>query len=279
MSLAPVLLHGTFSTPVCTAGKITRRKDELDAGLHSFVSSNEYEYSAGQSVPGYAGLIIDFIDTVNDGGGVYEHTLTSYGVAGGKAARQIRGFPEPAYNLNDWDSIDDKWITNSPHFFTIGQSGSYGGSTVCISANPKPLGVAGWFLMHGRFVGMVSPKNAVRKITCDSQEISGDLITVPIPGGWNAPLKGSVALPEIVVEDTFFTTTPPPTQLVPSPNTPPNPPTINATINGIAFSSEGGATIHYPHGWSLISVSGDPVGSAGPWKNVLRWKFRWPFTP
>ena len=273
-----VYLHGTFSTPVCTSGKIIRRKDELDGGLHSFVSNNEFQYAAGQFVTGYGGLIIDFIDTVNDGGGVYEHTLTSYGVAGPKAARQIRGFPNPTINLNDWDSIEDEWITTNPNLFTAGQGGAYGGTTVCVSANPKLL-MPGWYKVHARFLGIVSNKNRVRRITCDSQEISADSVRVPLPGGWTFPTKGSVSLPEIVVEDTFFTTSPPPTQLVPGPNAPADPPPVNLSIAGVSFGVEGQVTSHYPHNWSLISVAGDPLGPSGPWKNTLRWKFIWPYTP
>lgn len=263
------ILHGDFSQPLLLERDITRRLNGLDAGTLRYLASTENAFAPGQLI---GGLEIEDCQRTQDGG-LYEFALQLVGVDGVKPARRLRGFPEKQYVLNDWDQIEDAWITTDEHMFQQGQLGSFGGTTVCVAALPRPL-YGSYFEVRGRFVGILSPKGRQRTMSVNGQTISGDLMVVNLPGGWNTPRKSVAQLPKLVVRDRYFSTSPPPTTLLPGPATPPNAPQVKV----MTFSGTD-VTHYWPGGWYLASISNQEIGESSLHATDWIYEYQFPITP
>lgn len=242
--LAASILKGNWSGLTITGRRIRRRGDGLDSGVVNFATTVAVPFTIGQAISAIPGMYVDDVDSVEDGGGVYEHAVNCSGLLG-TTFRQVLGYPDPKINIDDWDTVEDEVLSTNPHYFRKGQFGTYGGTTVCISANAKPANYSRTiFRVKGSFKGIVESKGYRRTVTCNGQTISGDSITVPLENGWNTARKGVASLPKIVVTDTYLATSPPPTQNTPGTLVPPAAPPIRLlTFSGADVTS------HWPSGW------------------------------
>ena len=200
-------LKGNLTEPVMTARSIKRRADGLDAGTATFISLNEDEFTLDAAISQLRGMRAREIDTDQDGV-IYEHKITVEGLLG-NSERRPKGYPQITTNLTDWDRIEDSVITRNPNRFTAGQTGSYGGNAVCVTAVHHEL-FGGIYEWKASFIGLISSKPRQRTITVNGQTISSDKITVTLPGGWTTPKKGVAQLPKVVCRDSYFGFTPPP---------------------------------------------------------------------
>lgn len=268
--------HGhDLATPLFLDEDITERSEGLDTGTLHFLARDRHAFITGVMVPveAYAGLKIMNLRRVNDGS-AYEFWLDVKGVNGPKAARRLEGFPEVTHSFTDWDHVEDAWITNNPNQIVEGQIGTFGGSTVCGTARSKPLTSPGWYEVRGSFSGIIRPKPMQRSISVNGQTISGDRITVNLPGGWTTPRKGVVQLPKIVVRDRYHSLSPPPTNLIPGPLKPPNAPQV-------LFLSVTGTdlTQYWPGGWHLASLASEQMADRGMYVTDWIYEYQYPATP
>lgn len=266
--------HGhDLATPLFLTEDITRRADGLDSGTISFLARDREAFTVGSmlSAP-YGGLrVMDFRRVVD--GPAYEFYLAVEGVNGPKPTRRLKGFPNPVYSFTEWDRCEDAWITANPNQIVEGSIGGFGGSMVCVSVNPKPLGV-GWYEVRAQYLGIMRAKPRQRSITVNGQTISSDSLTVNLPGGWTTPRKGVAQLPKIVVRDRYLGFNPPPTNLIPGNATPLNPPTINfITVNGTDV------TQYWPAGWYLSSIASEQIGDKSIYAVDWIYEFQYPKTP
>jgi|GEM_PF-5393268 len=270
---APVasIIRGNTSAPILIGRQLKRRADELDEGMLKFVSTSRDSFTIGGSVAQMAGLTIEDIDSVEDGGGIWEHSLSVIGKLGGP--RRKRNFPDITYSLTDWDKAEDAWITNNAAYITEGQLGEFGGTMICVTANARPL-CAGWWEVKGSYVGLIRDKPRQRSITVNGQTISGDRIVVQLEGGWNTPQKGQAQLPKLVVKDRYLSATPPPTALIPGPATPLDAPPVQfITYTGTDV------TRYWPGGWHLASLQSEQLSSLGLWAVDWNYEYQYPRTP
>ena len=247
--LAASILKGNFSALTMTGRRIRRRGDGLDAGTFNIATTNAVPFAIGQAVSQIPGMFVDDIDSVDDGGGVWEHAVNVSGLLGSNF-RQVAGYPDPKINLDDWDTVEDEVLSTNKNYFAKGQFGAYGGTTVCISANAKPANYSRTvYRIRASFKGIIESKGYRRSVTSNGQTISGDSITVPLENGWFTARKGVASLPKIVVTDTYLATSPPPTQNVPGSLVPPAAPPIRV----ITFSGTD-VTSHWPSGWVFTTA-------------------------
>jgi hypothetical protein len=89
-------------------------------------------------------------------------------------------------------------------------------------------------------------------------------------------LAGNVEfdLPQISVTDTFISTTPPPTALVPSSWIPPDAPTV--TVVGITGTND---IYHYPSGWKVLNLVSEQIPDQSLWLISLTWGYQRGNTP
>lgn len=105
----------------------------------------------------------------------------------------------------------------------------------------------------------------------------------PVPTGYAMfgpqVIPGTVAaefdLPQISVTDTFVSTTPPPTELVPGYWIPSNAPTVNI----ITTSFQSDRTYHYPSGWKVLNLQSEQIPGQHIWLISLTWGYQIPSTP
>lgn len=273
---APALqsAFGNHGSLLLLSGSVESNAHGLDTfnGRYQGIAAAGSGLIGGQPVPGFEGFTIDTARPEMLGAyRVWE--VRGRGIEGGKAERRLDGFPDPHYSLTDWDRVDDAWLTRTPSKITEGMTGSFGGSTVCMACNPKPLG-SGWYEVRGSFVGIIRPKPRQRTITVNGQTISSDKLVVSLPGGWTTPQKGVAQLPKIVVRDRYFGMSMAPTQLIPGPAMPPNPPAIKVlTLSGVDV------TKYWPGGWHLSSLGDDQISDRSLHAVDWVYEYQWPATP
>lgn len=244
MSLSAILTHSDgFTQPVLAPGKRIRRlSNGLDAGTALFTGLHENDFAVGQQIAALPGMFVDEVDSVQNGD-IYDHTVACSGLLTGE--RMVLGYPKKKINLEDWDTVEAEMLTTNERRYRKGMAGNFGGTTVCISASSEPANAHGTvFRVRGSFKGIIEPKGYRRVVTCNGMVISGDQITVNLPQGWTTPRKGTAALSKIVVTDTYFATSPPPTSDVPGMRAPPDAPAVKVlTFSGTDVTS------HWPSGW------------------------------
>ena len=266
-----IIRHGG-TAPLLTEKRLIRRANGLDGGTLRYSATSADAFHDGDTLADAPGLIVQDCEYELDGTD-FDFSLSVLGVDGAKAERRLDGFPDPHYSLTDWDRVEDAWLTRTPGKITEGMTGSFGGSTVCVSCNPKPL-EAGWYEVRGSFVGIIRPKPRQRTITVNGQTISSDKLVVNLPGGWTTPQKGVAQLPKIVVRDRYFGMSLAPTQLIPGPATPPNPPAIKVfTLSGVDV------TRYWPGGWHLSSLGDDQIADRSLHAVDWVYEYQWPVTP
>lgn len=266
-----IIAHGD-TVPLLTDKRIVRRLDGLDTGTLRYTTTNPNAFAEGQALLDAPGLIVQDCECEQDGDD-YDFTLSVLGIDGGKASRRLKGFPDPHYSLTDWDRVEDAWLTSNPNQIVEGQLGSFGGTTVCISANPKPVYI-GWYEVRGSYIGIIRQKPRQRTISVNGQTISGESITVNLPGGWTTPQKGQAQLPKLVVRDRYLGFTPPPTNLIPGPAQPPNAPQVKFfTVSGTDV------TRYWPGGWHLASLGSEQIADKGIYAVDWIYEYQYPITP
>jgi hypothetical protein len=132
-----------------------------------------------------------------------------------------------------------------------------------------------WKAANCTYSGKAWDKPYHRLITVNGQQFSSsEPITIGLTGGWpSSPEYTNFILPEVVVTDTYLTTTAPTTSLVPTMSTPANAPTIQSlTLSG------GTLTYNYPYGWSLVDASHADTLNSGIAVYLVRYVYRyiWP---
>lgn len=106
-----------------------------------------------------------------------------------------------------------------------------------------------WKTSECVYRGLEEDRPYHRLVTISGQQTSSSSpITIDLVGGWGDPRYSSFHLPEVVVTDTYLSTSTLPTSAVPSFSTPPNAPAI------ATFVIEGdNLQWNYPYGWTLIA--------------------------
>lgn len=274
--MTPIISHHvSFATPVLMEKpKIVRRADDLDEcnGLVYFAATEDaiVQHQALDEVPG---LTADTVEAQQLEDGVWELVVKGIGIASGKTARQMRGYPRPVKRADGWDGVEDAWLTTNPNLFAPGQAGSYGGSTFCLEVSSEELHGT-WHRVRAQFAGLIVPKGIIRQISCNGNSYSSDSIKIDIPGGWNSFRKGEIELPNVVVQDTIYEAKPPPTNQAGRKVTPPGAPAINL----VTFSGDD-LTWHYPgDGWKF-TCQGQQLASTGLWCNVYTYQYQLLKTP
>jgi hypothetical protein len=265
---ASILYVGDWTAPRLIAKRITQRFGELDTARLRYVSTASTPFSDGQAAPGMSGFYLDEVESEQQGGR-YIHDCSAVGLAGQK---RTKGHPQRNDEYLDWDTVTDEYLTTNANVFRSGQLGSYGGTTVCTSATSVPV-LGGIFRVRGTFRGIITAKVRERTISSNGQTVSGDTITVNLPGGWNTPRKGQAQLPKVTVTDKYRGTSAPPTNLIPGPATPPNAPAVKI------ISVFGDVTRYWPAGWHLAGVSGTQIGTSGLWESEWHYEYQYPATP
>lgn len=272
--LALIIKHGSFATPLLLEKRITRKANGLDTGTLSYLSGGIVDaFTTGSVITDAPGLRIEDVDREQDGGD-YLYTLSVLGIDGSKGERQLPGYPRIQHNLSDWDHAEDAYLTANPLRLQQGGYGSMGGTMICTAAESQRI-APGWYEVRGQFTGIITPKPMTRQITVNGNTISGDKITVNMPGGWTTPQKSNVQLPKLVVRDRYYGSTPPPYGLIPGNATPPGSP-MPRIING---TTAGDITHNWPHGWTLSSLAGEQLGNASLWAVDWIYEYNWPVTP
>ncbi len=266
--MTAILKHGA-TTPLLTDNSYDSNLAGLDtASLVYACCASRDAYKVGQAAPGYAGLIIDKVGHKQDGD-EWELSLSCNGIYGNKGQRQSLGYPKTTINQEDFDGVEDEVISASRSFFHRGGFGAYGGSMICVSASSEPINYSKTYWRNrGRFLGIIEQKPYKRQITCNNKVITGDSITWPLEGGWGTAQKASVALPSVVVSDTYLTTNAPQTGRIPGAQSPPNPPSIrfiNATTTDPRY--------YWPNGWGL-TVQAEQVAGVSLWRVTYIYEYQ-----
>lgn len=132
-----------------------------------------------------------------------------------------------------------------------------------------------WRKAECQYAGMLWDKAYHRVITVNGAQFSSsDPITVNLSGGWPSTARyTNFILPEIVVTDTFVSTSAPSTASVPSIATPANAPSIQSLTLTAA-----NLTYNYPYGWSLVDSSNVDTLNAGVPVYINRnvYRYIWP---
>lgn len=258
-----IISHGG-TEPLLMERSITRRRNGLDGGTLRYTAASEAAFSEGQFI---GGLEVKECERVQDGTD-YDFTLSMLGIDGSKPVRMLDGYPDITYNYTDWDRAEVAYLTNNARQITEGSVGSFGGTTVCVSANPKQIHT-GWYEVRGSFLGIIRAKPRQRTITVNGAVHSPSVpIVVNLLGGWNSYAKGTFQLPRIVVQDRYFGFTSPPTGLIPGPAIPPNAPTVKV----IGFNNMP-VTLQWPNGWHLAAIGDEQIGDRSLHASVWTYEY------
>lgn len=255
--------------------KFRMRYDGLDTASLRYLANSEDAIVQGGLVPDAPGFVVDEVQPQQVDDLHFEIEATVIGLRSTKAVRRLPGYPKPAPSMDDWDTVSDGWITANPRQFSLGQRGSFGGNTVCVSAPSEKLHpLLGLYKVFPTYKGFLANKPRNRVVTVNGQTISGDNIVVNLPGGWSTGRKATVQLPKVVVKDTYFGTTPPPTGSLPGNLVPIGAPAVKfITFNGSDLTS------HWPARWHLAAINSEEIGQSGLYKNEWVYEYAHPTTP
>lgn len=248
-----VILHGNFAAPLLT-GRVSRpRLDDIDTAELKYVSNSETSFSVGGYAPHYPGMQIVELNSVDDGGGVWEHDLLVEGNLGGKQARRMRNGLRETDPLDGWDTKEDRWLTQNKNHFV---RGSRDGSYVCIDVDRQIKGnTTDWWEVGAKYAGLKSPRARTRQVTCNGQVISSDQLRVELEQGWTNYQKGQASFPKLVITDSEYSLDPAPTSSVPSIRTPPGAPGVRQII----FNGADARRV-WPPGWGYTCGYDQPFG-------------------
>lgn len=164
--------------------------------------------------------------------------------------------------------IPAAWLPGTPHPTIPGM--------YLTAATPARRGSGQWRHIELQFAGRRWDKGYHRVITVGGQEVSPEgPITVSMSGGWGTPARGTLALPEIIMQDTLLVPTAINVAGVPGPGSPVNPPIVQTvTLAGTADQ----LLKQWPSGWSLMAVEHVATLNQAITLNVQRatWRYRWP---
>lgn len=264
MAQDAVILHGNYSATPALASKVIRtRADGLSAGTATFESTDPSPFDRGDTHAALPGLFVEEISDTTDGGGTYIHEVAMLGLVG--AERRPKGFPNPTDGVEDFDTVEDEFVTTNRSKFVRGNTTSaYGGIMVCVSANPKPE-IGNVYRVRGLFKGLRDGARRLvsREITCNGETVQVENGVVSLPGGWNTPSKASLDLAKIVVVDTYLQTAAPRSGLVPGAVSPSVPP----PVKNISWTAGAGQIIkHWPNGWKFTTGGQRPFGNVSLWR-------------
>lgn len=275
--MTPTLSHGIdFATaPVLMERPvISQRADQLDACDNLvYLSTNANAFVEHQALADAPGLTVDQVERQQLDGEVYEYRIKGIGIFGGKASRQMRGYPKIKKSKTTWDEVQDAWLTTNNNLFFPGKSGAYGGTTICVEAGPEEI-YPGIYKMSATFRGIIVAKARTRVISCNGNSVTGDTIVVPVSGGWYTPRRGEVEIPAVVVQDTICEQGGPPTVQVGTLVTPPFAPNIRI----VSFSGDD-LTWHYPGGGWRFSCGGKQLESSNMYENTYTYTYQLLRTP
>lgn len=277
MPQTAVIQQGDFSTAFeIEPARWSVRYRDLDRVVLTYCAPTENYFTRGGNAPSpYNAFVIEDFEEETDVTGEVIYTLTCLGVRG--STERLVGKMLPRRVMGDWDTVDFEWITQNAARFREGQMLAGGAWTamVCTDVQPEHM-IGNWLKLRVSGKGIAGPKSSERKITCNGMTISGDAVKWQLPGGWNVAQKGVVDLPQIVVTDTYWTTSPPPTSDVPGSRVPPNTPPIK-DLGSVTFASS--SAVHYwPNGWKF-TVAGEQLGNASLWRNDFIYTVQWSALP
>lgn len=251
-----VLTHGSISTPILSREELTLRDDGFDEGYLTYFTDSSSTFTRGDDAPNSTGMTIREIRAARLPADDYEITLRVQGILNAERKRVSQSFSEKIDALDDGT---ESWLAryNAPPR-TIGLQHETFRNMVCTSIDRElmPFGSPQWAKWNVRFMGSLSAKPYKRKITCDEATFSAENITVNLPGGWLAPTaKGQVALPRVVIEDSYVSLAQPSLMPLPGNEVPPNAPEVKY----LGISNQSNLTRHWPNGWKLAAINWEPI--------------------
>lgn len=226
----------------------------LDLGSLAYSSPTKDPFTVGAVHPDYPGMYIRSQKPKRDGNR-WDVSVSLEGFLNG-TGKQSAGFPKETESQNDWDAVEDEWLTTNRTLFKKGAVGTYGGKTVCVRASREKVR-AGVYRVRGSFAGLLdgARRHVTREVTCNGQSLSVESGVCLLPGGWSTPQKSQFDLAKIVVVDTYLQTTPPRTGSVPGTLAPADAPPVQF----IDFST-GSPVYHWPNGWKFTTSGSQPFG-------------------
>lgn len=222
------------------APKLKISADGVDTLSLSYAAPTRTAFTRGAAAPSpWTSFIISDIDQTQDA----DEWLLNLQCEGLQSEKQTKGHPQIDDRSDGWDTVQDEYITSNRRKFQRGQTGNYGGTTICTAVSETKLST-NVYKVRGTFTGLITPKNYSRSVTCNGQTFNGDYV-VNLESGWGTARRSQIDLPRLLVTDTYYTTSKPDTSNIPGNATPPNAPNVRV----ITFTGE--VISHWPNGWSL----------------------------
>lgn len=266
----PIILHGNASE--MTGEDVTLRYDGLDEVTQRWITTDPNLFDPGDAMPGYANVKIDQIARSRDAGD-YILTLTGVGLVESKGTRAEKGFPKITNNLEALDEAIHSVISTSTNAIEIGDALSGYSNMYCVSTTWEQIHT-GFYRINARYVGLIGTKPYKRTISVNGQTMDFENVSViGLPGGWVTPAKGQISLPKVVVSDFTVINGDPPTNAIPGPLTPPDPPAVKS------LSWSGPVRKVWPNGWTLSSIDGSYIAGTSIWAGTLTYEYVWADLP
>ena len=279
-SIPNVTLYGALDFPQ-EPPKLALRVNGLDTVSQLFASSSPRAFAKGGPFPGLPNFYITESEPIEDiPGKAYDIRVRGEGLADGEDREEEN---EVVQTDEGWDQGPITWLTKDPSKFTRGQAHPRIPSLYILEAAKKKVcglrnSDVGIWRVSADIKGIIPrdglPKGRKRRITVGNQVVSSSA-GMTLTGttftneagtytGWADARSTALDSSRVQVADTFITWDAPPTDQLPGHLTPQNAPAVK-DIFGTVWYSVSQLTWNWPWGWTLKSVSSEPLiyGLAG----------------
>lgn len=283
--MQPFILHGPRDFPR-DLPLVTLRPNGLDTAAQNYLASDPHTFAKGGRFPGLPNFYITESEARHEPTGLaHEVRLRGEGLHDGRDREE-----ENEINVTDegWDSGPITILTLNPDTYTRGNAHPHIPTLWILETRKKriagpPNSTTGIWRVSADCKGIIPqagdlPKGRKRRITVGNQVVtsSTDLALTnsgtdadgdPFPfwnketdtwTGWSPGRSTALDSSRVQVADTFLTWDAPPTDTLPGHLTPENAPDVK-DIFATAWFSSSGFTWNWPWGWSLKSISSEPL--------------------
>lgn len=275
-SLPAIIRHGRCDFPT-DRPKLTLRPNGMDTVTQPWLSSIPQAFARGGRFPGLPNFYITESEPVMEGSGLAnEIRVRGEGLGDGEDREEEN---EVTVTDEGWDQGPMTWLTLNPARFQRGMQHPHIPTLWLLDVQKKRVvgprnSMEGVWRVSGDHKGIVLqenglPKGRKRRITVGNQVVSSsgtlslDDVTVfknetGVFTGWVDQRSTTLDSSRVQVADTFLTFDAPPTDKLPGHLTPENAPAV-LDIFAIPWWSTTGFTFNWPWGWSLKSISSEPL--------------------
>lgn len=253
--------------------RLTRRSEDLDQLVMEWQTPDRFAFTPGGKPPGYPGMTIMDVETEEDTESCFLHRLQCQGVVGVKLEKVTQRTVRE--NLEGWDEGSERWLTVNPATHQRGDAMPNNAQLYCVSVEREEYR-NGWWWISKDYRGLVGTKTYKRRITVNENIVSpGEPFVNELSGGWGTASKGQLSLPRVVVQDSYVSTSAPPTNAIPGASTPSDAPSLNTSIG-----FEGMELVrNWPAGWKLASLESDQIPGKNLWLITLSREYVWSAQP